>query len=206
MPEAPVIRGFGHSVRRKEDPRFIRGQGNYIDDIKLPGMLYMDIVRSPFAHAKIVSIDTSAAKAASNVLDYAGRDLLGMSERDLCRSRVAPRGDAVLRGEDPQPSRIQVFLHAGATRTLREIGLDAVLAGQETRREREVRDDADAFAQADFAQVAFERLALVQVVRRLQRLVARCSRVRCDRERLLEACRGKVRGPDRFHLALFHEP
>ena len=41
------IRGMGHSMKRKEDPRFIRGKGHYVDDIKLPGMLYMDIVRSP---------------------------------------------------------------------------------------------------------------------------------------------------------------
>src|SRR6202521_4854162 len=77
MPEAPVkIQGFGHSVRRKEDPRFIRGQGNYIDDIKLPGMLYMDIVRSPYAHAMIKSIDTSAALAAPGVLAViTGKDL-----------------------------------------------------------------------------------------------------------------------------------
>ena len=54
-----TVCGMGHSMKRKEDPRFIRGQGNYIDDIVLPGMLYMDIVRSPFAHAKIVKIDTS---------------------------------------------------------------------------------------------------------------------------------------------------
>ncbi len=61
MPDAPAapVRGFGHSVRRKEDPRFIRGQGNYIDDVKLPGMLYMDIVRSPYAHARITSIDAA---------------------------------------------------------------------------------------------------------------------------------------------------
>src|ERR1700680_4791916 len=76
MPEAPVIRGFGHSVRRKEDPRFIRGQGNYIDDIKLPGMLYMDIVRSPYAHATIKSIDTSEAlKAPGVVAVITGKDL-----------------------------------------------------------------------------------------------------------------------------------
>ncbi|HLZ27818.1 MAG TPA: aerobic carbon-monoxide dehydrogenase large subunit [Chloroflexota bacterium] len=76
-PEAPpVIRGFGHSVRRKEDPRFIRGQGNYIDDIKLPGMLYMDIVRSPYAHATIKRIDTSAAlKAPGVVAVITGQDL-----------------------------------------------------------------------------------------------------------------------------------
>ena len=55
------ICGMGHSMKRKEDPRFIRGKGNYVDDIKLPGMLYMDIVRSPYAHARIKKIDTSKA-------------------------------------------------------------------------------------------------------------------------------------------------
>ena len=58
---APSIQGLGHRVRRKEDPRFLRGRGNYIDDLKLPGMLYMDIVRSPFAHARIKKIDTTRA-------------------------------------------------------------------------------------------------------------------------------------------------
>ena len=43
------IRGIGHSVRRMEDDRFIRGAGNYIDDIQLPGMLHMAILRSPYA-------------------------------------------------------------------------------------------------------------------------------------------------------------
>jgi carbon-monoxide dehydrogenase large subunit len=75
MPDAPV-RGYGHSVRRKEDPRFIRGQGNYVDDVKLPGMLYMDIVRSPYAHAKITSIDASEAlKAPGVVAVITGKDL-----------------------------------------------------------------------------------------------------------------------------------
>ena len=60
--------GYGRSVKRKEDPRFIRGRGNYVDDLKLPGMLYMDIVRSPYAHAKILSIDTSKALALPGVL------------------------------------------------------------------------------------------------------------------------------------------
>jgi carbon-monoxide dehydrogenase large subunit len=59
---------MGHSMKRKEDPRFIRGQGHYVDDIKLPGMLYMDIVRSPYAHAKIKKIDTSAALKIPGVL------------------------------------------------------------------------------------------------------------------------------------------
>src|ERR1700738_1247622 len=73
---APPVRGFGQSVRSKEGPRFIRGQGNYIDDVKLPGMLYMDIVRSPYAHAKITSIDSSEAlKAPGVVAVITGKDL-----------------------------------------------------------------------------------------------------------------------------------
>jgi carbon-monoxide dehydrogenase large subunit len=52
----PEVGGMGHSVKRKEDPRFIRGKGEYIDDLVLPGMLWLDIVRSPYAHATINGI------------------------------------------------------------------------------------------------------------------------------------------------------
>jgi carbon-monoxide dehydrogenase large subunit len=62
--ERPI--GYGR-MTRKEDPRFIRGHGNYIDDITLPGMLHAAILRSPYAHARIVSIDTSAAEADPHV-------------------------------------------------------------------------------------------------------------------------------------------
>src|SRR4051812_15734886 len=64
----PEVGGMGHSVKRKEDPRFIRGAGEYIDDLVLPGMLWMDIVRSPYAHATIKSIDASRALATPGVL------------------------------------------------------------------------------------------------------------------------------------------
>jgi carbon-monoxide dehydrogenase large subunit len=64
----PEVGGMGHSIKRKEDPRFIRGKGNYIDDITLPGMLWMDIVRSPFAHAKIKSINVEKALKVPGVL------------------------------------------------------------------------------------------------------------------------------------------
>src|SRR5471032_2044976 len=63
-----AVGGMGHSVKRKEDPRFIRGQGEYIDDLVLPGMLWMDIVRTPYAHATIKSIDTARALATPGVL------------------------------------------------------------------------------------------------------------------------------------------
>jgi carbon-monoxide dehydrogenase large subunit len=62
------VRGLGHSVKRKEDDRFIRGKGTYVDDIELPNMLHMAILRSPFAHARINSIDTSAASALEGVV------------------------------------------------------------------------------------------------------------------------------------------
>lgn len=65
---SPEVCGMGHSMKRKEDPRFIRGQGRYVDDIQLPGMLYMDIVRSPYAHAKITGIRTEEALEVPGVL------------------------------------------------------------------------------------------------------------------------------------------
>ena len=55
-------------MKRKEDVRFVRGQGNYVDDVQLPGMLHGAILRSPVAHARIVSIDTSAALQHPKVL------------------------------------------------------------------------------------------------------------------------------------------
>jgi aerobic carbon-monoxide dehydrogenase large subunit len=64
----PEVGGMGHSIKRKEDPRFIRGQGRYVDDVVLPGMLYLDIVRSPYAHAKIVKIDAEKALKVPGVL------------------------------------------------------------------------------------------------------------------------------------------
>jgi carbon-monoxide dehydrogenase large subunit len=71
-----TVCGMGHRMKRKEDPRFLQGKGNYVDDVKLPGMLYMDIVRSPYAHAKILNIDASAALKIPGVLAViTGQDL-----------------------------------------------------------------------------------------------------------------------------------
>ena len=58
----------GHGrMLRKEDPRFIRGKGRYLDDVQLPGMLHLAILRAPMAHARLVSIDTTAAEALPKV-------------------------------------------------------------------------------------------------------------------------------------------
>src|SRR6202049_12314 len=58
----------GQSVPRFEDLRLVRGGGRYVDDIVLPGLVFGHVLRSPHAHARIRSIDTSKAKAAPGVL------------------------------------------------------------------------------------------------------------------------------------------
>jgi carbon-monoxide dehydrogenase large subunit len=62
----PAPTGFG-PMRRKEDARFIRGKGTYIDDVRRPGMLHGAILRSPYAHARVRSVDVSAAQAHPKV-------------------------------------------------------------------------------------------------------------------------------------------
>ncbi|HJS49316.1 MAG TPA: aerobic carbon-monoxide dehydrogenase large subunit [Gaiellaceae bacterium] len=76
MATTQEVGGIGHSVPRKEDARFIRGKGTYFDDITLPGMLYMEILRSPFAHARLNGIDTSRAQALEGVVAVVTGELL----------------------------------------------------------------------------------------------------------------------------------
>jgi carbon-monoxide dehydrogenase large subunit len=66
---------IGHRVRRREDPRFLTGQGQYVDDIALPGALHLTFVRSPWAHARLTGVDTSAAAALPEVQVFAAADL-----------------------------------------------------------------------------------------------------------------------------------
>jgi len=71
-----VSRYVGARVRRKEDPRLITGSSQYVDDIKLPGMLHVAFVRSSYPHARIRGIDASAAQAMPGVIAvFTGRDL-----------------------------------------------------------------------------------------------------------------------------------
>jgi carbon-monoxide dehydrogenase large subunit len=63
-------------IRRKEDARFIRGMGTFVDDIALPGMLHGAVLRSPLAHARIVSVDTTAAEAHPKVRAIITGDML----------------------------------------------------------------------------------------------------------------------------------
>ncbi len=76
MSTAVHTHGLGEAYKRKEDARFIRGQGKYVDDVQLPGMLYGDIVRSSSAHALIKHIDSSQALQVPGVVTViTGKDL-----------------------------------------------------------------------------------------------------------------------------------
>jgi aerobic carbon-monoxide dehydrogenase large subunit len=78
IPEQERPIGYGR-LKRKEDARFIRGQGTYVDDVQLPGMLHGAVLRSPLAHARILSIDTSAALQHPKVhAVVTGKDLEGL--------------------------------------------------------------------------------------------------------------------------------
>jgi aerobic carbon-monoxide dehydrogenase large subunit len=73
---SPEIGGMGHSVKRKEDLRFIQGKGTYVEDVHLPAMVYGQMVRSPYAHARIKAIRTEAARNFPGVLAViTGQDL-----------------------------------------------------------------------------------------------------------------------------------
>ncbi len=75
-PAAAAEREIGKDRRRKEDQRLITGRTRWTDNLTLPGMLHLAMVRSPFAHANIVSIDVAEAKGAPNVVDVlTGADL-----------------------------------------------------------------------------------------------------------------------------------
>jgi aerobic carbon-monoxide dehydrogenase large subunit len=73
---SPEVGGMGHPIKRKEDLRFIQGKGNYVDDVYLPDMVYGHVVRSPYAHARLKSINTEKAMQLSGVLAViTGEDL-----------------------------------------------------------------------------------------------------------------------------------
>src|SRR5499427_1017977 len=88
----------GASIKRSEDPRILTGAGRYVDDIKLPGMLHAAFVRSPLAHAHVVSVDVSAARALPGVVAvFTGAEL---------EEITVPGPDALMAligGEGPTP-------------------------------------------------------------------------------------------------------
>ena len=86
--------GSGHSVRRIEDPALVSGTGRFADDVSPEGQAHLVFLRSPYAHAKIAAIDTSAALAMPGVLAViTGADLVAAGVRPLPVSAGFPRPD-----------------------------------------------------------------------------------------------------------------
>jgi aerobic carbon-monoxide dehydrogenase large subunit len=80
MAAVAAERYTGASIKRSEDPRILTGGGRYVDDVKLPGMLHAAFVRSPLAHARVLSVDVSAARALPGVVAaFTGADLEEMT-------------------------------------------------------------------------------------------------------------------------------
>ena len=127
MTEAPQ-KFVGGGVPRKEDPALVTGQGNWTDNIKLPGMLHAAILRSPYAHARITSVDTSAAREQPGVVAvFAGEELadewfknpianpaavtgygLSLDQRAQGGADVTPTADQT--GEEPVDEEHKTFL------------------------------------------------------------------------------------------------
>ena len=80
--EAPT-KMFGQAIKRREDPRLITGKGNYLDDIKLTGMLHAAVLRSPYAHARINSINADAARALKGVVAVITGDEIAKEQNPL---------------------------------------------------------------------------------------------------------------------------
>jgi len=81
---------IGRALKRIEDPRLVRGAGTYVDDIRLPGMLHAAILRSPHAHAKVLRIDTAAAKAIPGVAGvFTGADVNASCGLVPCAASIA---------------------------------------------------------------------------------------------------------------------
>ncbi len=128
---------IGQRVRRREDPRFLRGEGRYVDNIKLENELYVVFVRSPMAHAKIVELDVSAA-------------------RELPGVKVFTDADTTLDSNPPPPFigiDPQMFRPFMASDTVRFAGdiVAAVLA----------ESKADAVDAAEYVSVEYEPLPVV---------------------------------------------
>ncbi|MGA9839528.1 MAG: aerobic carbon-monoxide dehydrogenase large subunit [Thermoplasmata archaeon] len=107
MADAETVHGgIGQSIPRKEDARFIRGKGNYVDDVDLPGMLFLDLVRSPYAHAKITALRKEKALAVPGVLavitgaDLAAAKLAWMPTLMSDTQMVLPTDTVMFQGQE----------------------------------------------------------------------------------------------------------
>jgi aerobic carbon-monoxide dehydrogenase large subunit len=104
--------GLGQSAPRVEDQRFLKGGGRYTDDFSLPGQAWSHMLRSPHAHARIVSIDVEAARAAPGVLAvYTGADIAdaGLGDMPCFAAKAVPltRPDGAAMFQPPRPALVR---------------------------------------------------------------------------------------------------
>ena len=177
---------LGQAVPRFEDPRLLRGGGRYVDDMVLPRMAFGYVLRSPYAHARIRSIDTSAAKAAPGVLAVlTGADWEASGWGDL-----------------PVPAGLRAARRrAGVSAALSGVGQGSGALGRRLRRLRRRRDPPPGRGRR-----RTDRRSITSRCRRSSRPRARSNRTRrCVWEEVPGQCRvlphrgrrGKDRGSDR---------
>src|SRR6202171_2364447 len=144
------VEGIGASVVRKEDRRFITGKGRYVDDIKLMGLTHAHFIRSPHAHAKVKSIDTSAAMTMPGVVDVlTGQQIVDDKVGNLiCGWAVSSK--------DGSPMKMGAW-PAMAPETVRFVGQAVAVVIAETK--NQARDAAEAVV------VSYEELAAVASIR-----------------------------------------
>jgi CO/xanthine dehydrogenase Mo-binding subunit len=110
--EVEVGRAIGMPVERKEDKKLLQGQAQWVDNMHVPGMVYLGIVRSPYAHARITKVDVTPALAHADVVGaWSGEDIA-----DEYRARF---GADALRGRN-------LDLWTVAERVLRAAGVESV--------------------------------------------------------------------------------
>ena len=127
--------GIGASVRRKEDHRFLSGAGNYTDDLNRPGQVYCVFVRADRPHARILGIDTAAAKAAPGVLAaYTGADMAADGVGGVPCGWQIHNKDGSAMAEPPHPVL--------ATGKVRHVG-DPVAASRSPQTRQQARNAAE---------------------------------------------------------------
>ena len=90
--ETQERRWVGKDIKRREDPALLTGKARFTDDVNLPGMLHAAVLRSPHAHARILSIDTSAAEKLPGVYTVlTGEAAMGVLDRKSTRLNSSHR-------------------------------------------------------------------------------------------------------------------
>src|SRR3977135_1808815 len=121
---------IGESIKRKEDARFLRGKGNYVDDFVLPNMLHMAILRSPHAHARIKTIDTSAAGAMPGVIAVVTGELMDPHKLAWMTTLAGDTQAVLATAKVPHQGR-EVAAVIAETKYLAEDARDAIIVDYE---------------------------------------------------------------------------